>query len=707
MVRRILLLSAACAIMPLAAGCNGSSEPPASGAPGEVTSAPSVDLGTALYAASPPESLPTPDSIEQSVVIPNAVIRMDKKQIVSAEVDGRVEIVGTILPPGTQIDPNDKDIYYDPNDPNRQLPYKRLRVGDRVSAGQTVALLNDLDTLVQIETAQMIIIHSDQAIAQATEAESKIQESLQKLRDGGGSPLEVLNAEATLARYRENIYTSHREKAKAEGEKKRAELLRSKHRSNSAVTGVITNIMKEPGEQTRAGEPIMEILSLEDVRVEGNMEAHYADVVKPGMLVHIEPTMPVGPNYGIGFIAHRKAVTSVAVTSHPNRPMVVSASLDGTATVWDVMAAPGKPKLQMRLEHPVGVRSVATTGPRAGSRQLVATGGDDGRVRIWDVTNPEGTNTSKPTTELPESLPTAVTALCFTPDGRYLAAAAGRSVHLWDVSAGKKLYALPGEHKDAVTTVQFTPQCRLVTASRDKTIRVWNVGERAASVERAIDHRRGNVDRLGVSNGGGRVLFDQDNGRIEVLSMADGQPVGTIENLAAGTRFAVLAEFSSDDSYVLTAGGEGDMRGELQVWATPKSGGRGAEIRRLVTENRSMPTAAAFGPGFVAVGTEAGRVHIWTREQLEAASRDRIGRVVSVIRSDARNVRVRVETSAVSGERGLMEDKSTATMIVHPSQTVTPGAMPPVAAPGVGGVPMPNVVIPAGGAVPPVVKLPN
>jgi hypothetical protein len=43
------------------------------------------------------------------------------------------------------------------------------------------------------------------------------------------------------------------------------------------------------------------------------------------------------------------------------------------------------------------------------------------------------------------------------------------------------------------------------------------------------------------------VLFDQDESRIDLVSLADGQSVGTI--LAAGqARFATLAAFSPDDS---------------------------------------------------------------------------------------------------------------------------------------------------------------
>jgi multidrug efflux pump subunit AcrA (membrane-fusion protein) len=701
-MRRHLLLGTLLAA-PVVVGCGGSdSSTKPSGGASVVETAAKVEVGSALFAPTNGEVLAAPEVVEQTIVIPSATVRMDKKQTVAAEVDGRLEIIGMMLPPGYKVGPNEKDIFYDPNDKQRQLPFKRLRIGDPVTKGMVVCLLNDLEALVQIEASQKIKIASEQAIKESREGTVSIEKSLDILRKSGASPTEILNAEATLSRYRENIFTGERELAKADADEKRAMVLRSKHRSTAAVSGIITNIMQEPGQYVKAGEPMMEILSLEDIRIEGTLEAHYADTVKPGMKVKIEPTLPVGPEMKMGHIAHRLEVTGVAVTSHPGRPLVVSASLDGTATVWDAMAPAGKPKTQTRLSHPVAVRSVAVTGAKAG-KHLAATGGDDGRVRLWDLSNPDRVASEKPMKEYEISHASGVATLDFSPDGRYLVSAAGREIFLWDVAGEKKLPTLSSEHKDAVTSIKFTPQSKLVTVSRDKTVRVWSVGEKGAAVDRIIDHRKGNVDTLGISSAGGRALFDQEDGRIDVVSLADGQPVGSILNAAAGARFSTLALFSPTDEFVLTAGGDGDMRGELQVFTTPKPGGRGAEVRRLITPYRSMPTCAAFGPNFVVVGTQAGGVHLWTVDTLKNASQERLGRVISVIRSDARNVKVRVETSALVGELGSLQDKSTATLIIHPGDAVTPPAPLPI--PGAAASPMPNVIIPAGGVIVPDVKI--
>ncbi|MGL4421335.1 MAG: WD40 repeat domain-containing protein, partial [Gemmataceae bacterium] len=434
--------------------------------------------------------------------------------------------------------------------------------------------------------------------------------------------------------------------------------------------------------------------------VEGNLDAKDAGAVLPGMKVLVEPTMPTGPDTKYGNASHRLEVTGVGVTAHPGRPMVVSSSADGTVGVWDLMAPEGKPRGQYRLPHPVGVRSLAVTGPKFAPKFWVATGCDDGRLRLWDVTNPEKIS-DKPAKEFEEAHASAVMAMAFSPDGKFLATAAGREVWVWNVADSKKMYALPGEHKDAVTSVRFTPQGTLVTVARDKAVRIWTVGDKGAAVAKTLDHRKGNVDTLTVSRDGGRILFDQDDGRLEVVSLADGRVLSTVQNAAAAARFATFATFSADDSLILTAAADGEAKGELQLWNTPPMGGRASERRRLVTPYRAAPTCAAFSQDgdkkFVVVGTQTGGVHIWAKPTNEVV-REQVGTVASLIRLDAKTVKIQVKTSGLSADVGnLLLDKGAATIIIKPGDPVPP---PANTTGRTAEVPAPNGVIPAGGFAP-------
>jgi WD40 repeat protein len=297
---------------------------------------------------------------------------------------------------------------------------------------------------------------------------------------------------------------------------------------------------------------------------------------------------------------------------------------------------------------------------------------------MWDLSNPDKLP-AEPTILPTDTHVTAVTTIAVSTDGRYAATAAGREVILWDLVAGKKLYSLPAEHRDTVTSLAFTPQTQLVTAAKDRTLKVWKLGQEGAAVTRTIEHRSGVVDTLGVSPDGGRVLFDQDKSRLDLVDLSSGQTVGQLTNVGPSVAFANLALFGpghmtlpgvvADDGakpyVIVTAGGEGDLKGGLQVWEIPQTGGRGAEIARLITPGRVGVTCATFSPHkdrpFLVVGTTAGTVHVWAPPKGRQKGME--GRITNIDATDPRYVTVRVEML----NPGLL-DRSAATVIVHPGQ---------------------------------------
>src|SRR6202041_168213 len=125
---------------------------------------------------------------------------------------------------------------------------------------------------------------------------------------------------------------------------------------------------------------------------------------------------------------------------------------------------------------------------------------------------------------------------------------------------------------------------------KDGSLKVWKLGATTAAVTKTMEHRSVAVDTLGISPDGGRALFDQDKSRIDLVTLTDAQTSGQITNVGPGISFANLAIFAPDHIApnttpdklppytIATAGGEGDLKGGLQVWQLPRSGGRGAEI---------------------------------------------------------------------------------------------------------------------------------
>jgi WD40 repeat protein len=110
---------------------------------------------------------------------------------------------------------------------------------------------------------------------------------------------------------------------------------------------------------------------------------------------------------------------------------------------------------------------------------LLASAGDDQTVRMWNL------RAARPV-KVVKTSGYVVSALAFSPDGRYLAWGGVRihkgepqpllesEVFIWDFTEGKKVSALAG-HKGAVLALAFSPDGKwLVSGSSDKTVKVWD-----------------------------------------------------------------------------------------------------------------------------------------------------------------------------------------------------------------------------------------
>ncbi len=646
-------------------GC-GPKPNPTGDKPGTPELAVPVKTGSPLYAAAAPLTYEAQAASGEPLVIPNCVVQYEERQIVSAEVDGTIELFATGFKPGEYEKLTDAQkrewVIYHPRDPNPKnpTPLKRIRESMPVDARQVVAFMDDQLVQARLDGAQKIkdsaIKAKENATTGANAAKKKYEITLKVY--GDQLTKEVLDDLITLSRFLENLDQATQQIAKSEADYKEAQVLIGRHQVKSGVDGTIRTISKRPGEYVKAGEKIMEIEGTDKVRIEGQIDVQYFAQVREHMQnnkdVIIEPALPSAPE--ASHTGHRQAVTGVAVTAHPDGPLVVSAGADGGALVWDpnLGKKPNRPAVPHNLPHPVGVKCVAAT-PATSKASLIITGADDGKVRIWDVSNRDKLPTT-PRAEPDDAHASAVQAVAISPDGRHFATAAGRDVFVWEVATAKKLYSLALEHRDSVTSVSFTPQNTLITASKDGTVKVWKLGTEQAAVVRTLDHRAGAIDVLGVSRDGARMLFDQDKARVDLVDPATGQTVGQIQNGGSAGSFSTFAVFGPDEVApgtdaakvpytIATAGGDGDLKGALQVWQSPRTGGRGAEVGRLITPNRTPVTAIAFSPvrgeQFLVVGTSAGSVHLW--KPPTQAPKAYKGRIVNIDAADTKYVTVRVE----------------------------------------------------------------
>ena len=187
--------------------------------------------------------------------------------------------------------------------------------------------------------------------------------------------------------------------------------------------------------------------------------------------------------------------------------------------------------------------------------ETVATSGQDGTLRLWNLT---------------ETRPTLTTAahqawvwdVAVSPAVNLLAtASADRTIRLWDVavdSTGDRLVRTLTGHTAAVWGVDFAPDGRtLASASWDETVRLWDVshGEQLAVLEGHSDW----VYDVAYSPDGSLLASSSADGTVRLWEAATGEPLATLEG-SGGRIWSV--DFSPDGHFLVSA----PDTGEVVLW---------------------------------------------------------------------------------------------------------------------------------------------
>ncbi|MDE3258695.1 MAG: Ig-like domain-containing protein [Gemmatimonadota bacterium] len=171
---------------------------------------------------------------------------------------------------------------------------------------------------------------------------------------------------------------------------------------------------------------------------------------------------------------HTRAANSVAFS--PDGATLASGSDDGTLKLWNVATQTGVATLE---GHTGGVNSVAFSPDGA----TLASGSDDGTLKLWNVATQTGVATLEGHTG-------GVNSVAFSPDGATLASGSDDgTLKLWDVATIQEKHTLTG-HTASVSSVAFSSDGNtLASASRDGTVRMWDVVSRTEIVTLEGDTR--------------------------------------------------------------------------------------------------------------------------------------------------------------------------------------------------------------------------
>ena len=322
-------------------------------------------------------------------------------------------------------------------------------------------------------------------------------------------------------------------------------------------------------------------------------------------------------------------------TFSPTGDRLFTLTNDGTAKLWDTTSGPDKELFDFSTSHVTFPATFSDDG-----KQL-ATLSENGSVLIWDLsaghsTAMEGQFETKVTGKAD---PRFSKGLAFSPNGKFIAAFAGKTVEVWDVKSKRQLMTLSG-HKDSISSVAFTADGKFIaTASADGTAKMWDTrwrsellvltspdeffgfdglrfspdGKRLAGVltntAKVLDANSGNeldsillhvnaINSFAFSPDWKLVAFLNDDG----VNIRDTSSHNTIWSEARQADYGCEIVFSPDGK--LLAGGRAD---EALVWDVQT----GKELHAFKHESRVASVAFSPDGEKIATGSADGTARLW------------------------------------------------------------------------------------------------
>lgn len=231
---------------------------------------------------------------------------------------------------------------------------------------------------------------------------------------------------------------------------------------------------------------------------------------------------------------HGGPVRALAISA--DGTSAISGSFDSSAIRWSLARRAAEQVLRF---HESAVNAVAIL--RDGR---IVTGGEDGRIAIWNV------GQSTPAIVL-EGHTAPVVGLAGSPDGRWLASASwDRTVRLWPLAGGEPR-VLEG-HQGNVNGVAFMPDgSAVVSAGYDATVRIWPLANAGPPVVATMSSP---LNAVAVARDG-EILAGGGDGKVYFLSPA-GETRATVE---AGSTPIIAIAVSPDGALVAAAGIRGSV----------------------------------------------------------------------------------------------------------------------------------------------------
>ena len=271
-----------------------------------------------------------------------------------------------------------------------------------------------------------------------------------------------------------------------------------------------------------------------------------------------------------------------------------SGSEDGAIRQWDLVSG----QCRRIFHHSAAVFAVAVDAAGA----LLAATGVNGAIQIWHTQTAESikTLTAPIVGAAGERENAEIVTLAFSPDGALIASGGhDGAVRVWDVQMGRLVQALHG-HTRRISTVRFTPDGGLiVSSSYDETIRLWDA--HSGQLRHLLHKHSQAVRALAVSRDGQTLISGSYDQTIRIWHLPSGQVLNTLHGYTQEVRTVAV----SPDGSTLASGGADQT---VRIWDAATG-----QLRHTGRGHRRWVQALAFSPNgeFLASGSYDRTVCIW------------------------------------------------------------------------------------------------
>ncbi len=241
-------------------------------------------------------------------------------------------------------------------------------------------------------------------------------------------------------------------------------------------------------------------------------------------------------------------VNSVAFSADGH--LIAAGGMDGTVRVWQRSDG----QLFSTFQSASNLVSSVAFSPDG---LYLAAGGQDEFVRMWSLLDGAEEALSGPTA--------AVRSVAFSPGGEMLAAASDDGVvYVWRLEEGAApvLVSLLGGHTSYVTDVAFSPNGEQIAAGgEDDTLRIWNVAD--GTLVATLTGHTGAVNALAFSPDGRNLASVSADHTVRLWDAQSGAELLTMPGHAATVNDVAF----SPDGTVIVSAGAGIDGNALRFWS--------------------------------------------------------------------------------------------------------------------------------------------